>query len=232
MNSRWWAEVLAILGKEWCTERRAKHALLTSSLFSVLSVIAMAFASAEQRPTPTLYAGMFTVVLLFAATITLPRVFLAEDEQGTMDLLRLLSRPEAAFWGKFFFALLQVAVTAAVLATLFVGLSGVEVRDPGIFVVGLAMESFTLAATISVTGVLVVGASNRWLLGAVVALPLLLPQVTLSIGVLRFAFGEGAREAATQNLGGLALFALGILSFGPILAHYMWRLDSAAPGDS
>ncbi len=226
MNSRFWTEVAAIWRKEFRSEFRSKQGFFTAGLFSLIAVVAVAFASAEQRPNAALYAGMLTIVMLFSASITLPRLFLVEDDQRTMDLLRLLARPEAAFWGKFLFAFAQLILTATFLVSVFVGLTGVQVGNVSSLFAGLLLESLTLAATISVTGVLVVGTSQRWILGSVVSLPLLLPQVSLSIGVFQHAFGEGAAPDAWQNMGGLALFGLAMLSFGPVLAHFMWRLDS------
>lgn len=220
-----WAETIAIFTKEMSTEWRSRQGLLAGGLFSVVAVVAMAFAGVNARPTPTLQAGMFTIVLLFAACITLPRVFLIEDEQRTLDLLRLLARPEAAFLGKYGACKLQIIVTATILACLYVFLSGVSIASPWMLVAALAVESVTLAATLSIVGVLVSGARNRWVLAAAVALPLLLPQTTLSIGALRFAFGEGSQTSALQNLGGLGLFAIAMISFGPALASAMWRLD-------
>ncbi|MBL8060780.1 MAG: heme exporter protein CcmB [Chthonomonas sp.] len=220
-----WAETLAVFSKEMRSEWRSRQGFLAGGLFSVVAVVAMAFAGINGRPTPTLQAGMFTVVLLFAACITLPRVFLVEDEQRTIDLLRLLARPEAAFLGKFGACKLQILVTAAILASFYILLSGASVASPIMLIAALALESVTLAATLSIVGVLVSGARNRWVLAAAVGLPLLLPQATLSIGALRFAFGEGSQTSALQNLGGLGLFAIAMISFGPVLANAMWRLE-------
>lgn len=220
-----WAEIIAIFHKEMRTEWRSRHGFLTGGLFSVVSVVAMAFAGVNGKPTPTLQAGMLTIVLLFSACITLPRVFLVEEEQRTMDLLRLLARPEAAFWGKFGACKLQILATALALTSLFLVLSDVQVPHLWALITGLALESVLLAATLSLVGVLVSGARNRWVLAGAVGLPLLLPQITLSIGALSHAFGEGTPAECLQNLGGLGLFIGAMLSFGPVLAQSMWRLE-------
>lgn len=170
-------------------------------------------------------AGLLTLALLFAASVTLPRLFVLEDEQGTLDLLRLVSRPEAAWLGKLLFGLVQMGLTALFLGTLFVALTGVALPNPIWLVIGLLLEALTLSAAIAVTGVLVAGASNRWLLSSVLALPLLLPQVTLSMGVLRYAFGQGTESVAAQNAIGLMLYAVAALSFGPTLARLLWQLE-------
>lgn len=230
MNFGWidrsaWAAVVAIFRKEWRCELRARHGFLTSILFGVITVVAIAFAIANQRPSPTVYAGLLSVVLLFAATLTLPRIFLVEDEQRTLDWLRLMGRPEAAFLGKSLYALLQMALVTFFLTTLFVVLTGVQIRDVGLFLAALMVGTLAWTTTICVTGLLVVGASNRWTLGTVVALPLLLPEVALSVGALRASLGEGSLSGGWQNVAGIGLFAVAMFAFGPTLAQAMWGLD-------
>lgn len=225
MSLSLWGEVSAAFQKEWRAETRSRHGLFASALFSLISVVAAAFSTANDRPSPMIAAGLLTLALLFAASVTLPRLFVLEDEQGTLDLLRLVSRPEAAWLGKLLFGLVQMGLTALFLGTLFVALTGVALPNPIWLVIGLLLEALTLSAAIAVTGVLVAGASNRWLLSSVLALPLLLPQVTLSMGVLRYAFGQGTESVASQNAIGLMLYAVAALSFGPTLARLLWQLE-------
>jgi ABC-type transport system involved in cytochrome c biogenesis permease component len=216
-------EFLAVLAKEWRSEARTRHGLFTAGLFSLLAVVAMGFASQGDRPGPTLAAGMLTVTLMFAAVSTLPRAFLAEEEQGTLTLLRLLASPAPAFLGKAVYNLIQLLATALAVAVLFGVLTGVELRHPGLFVLGLAAQCTGLAGTVSLCGLLVTGASNRWVLAVAVAMPLLLPQTALGIGALRVAYGEGTLAGGWQTLLGLAGFGLASFASAPALAAALWR---------
>ncbi|HRI44720.1 MAG TPA: heme exporter protein CcmB [Fimbriimonadaceae bacterium] len=216
-------EVAAVFQKEWRAEVRSRHGLFTAGLFSVLAVVAMSFAGYGLRPSGSLAAGMLCVTLLFSAILALPRTFLIEDEQGTFDLLRLIGEPGPVFVGKTLYNIVQMLVTGALLGTVFLALSGVEVRSGPLLVAGLGLQCVALAAAVSLCGALVIGASNRWVLAGAVAMPLLLPQVFLGVGALRVALGEGMSAGGWQSVAGLAGFAVAALASGPLIASAVWR---------
>jgi len=225
MSSSWIAEIRAVAQKEWRSERRAQHGLWTAGLFSVTAVTGMAFASFGQRPPPTLAAGMLAVTLLFTAVTAVPRTFLAEEEQGTMDLLRLLGRPETIYLGKMLYVLVQLLAQTVILSTLFVGLTSTPVVEPTVLVAGLAGYAFALATIVSFAGALAAGATNRWLLAGAVGMPLLLPAVAMAVGVLRVGFGAGFVSGAIQS--GLSLLGFGVLAFAsaPWMMRGLWGRD-------
>lgn len=218
-------EVAAVFLKEWRAEVRSRHGLFAAGLFSVLAVVAMSFAGYGLRPSGSLAAGMLCVTLLFSAILALPRTFLIEDEQGTFDLLRLIGEPGPVFVGKTLYNIVQMLVTGALLGTVFLALSGVEVRSGPLLVAGLGLQCVALAAAVSLCGALVIGASNRWVLAGAVAMPLLLPQVFLGVGALRVALGEGMPAGGWQSVAGLAGFAVAALASGPLIASAVWRQE-------
>jgi len=225
-NSSWASETLAVFHKEWLTEMRSRHGLFTSFLFSLLAVVAMSLSSFATKPAPSIAAGMLCVTLLFSAVVALPRSFLVEDEQGTFDLLRLAVEPSAAFAGKLLYNAVQALLSVAVLSVLFVTMTGVTVLDPLLFALGCLFTALSLAGGVSVCGALVMGASNRWLLGTAAALPILLPQVFLGMGALKVAFGQGTVSGGWMCVTGLFGWALTLASIGPFLAAAAWKTDS------
>lgn len=218
-------EVLAVLSKELRAESRSRHGLWTAGLFSTLAAVAVAFSAQYDRLTPGAAAGLLSVTLLFAAVVSLPRTFLVEDEQGTMDLLRLMARPASAYLGKSLYTLMLMLVTGLVLGVLFTAMGGLEVPRPWLLVAGLVAECLALSAGVSLCGALVVGASNRWVLAAALAMPLLLPQTALAVGVFRSAFGFGTLEEGLQNLWGLLGFAIAMHGIGPLVVGSVWKTE-------
>lgn len=227
-NSSWASEALAVFQKEWMAEMRSRHGLYTSSMFSLLAVVAMSFASFAVKPPPSLAAGMLCVTLLFSSVVALPRTFLSEDEQGTFDLLRLAAEPSAAFAGKMLYNIVQSVISVAILTTLFVTITGLDVGQPLIFVTGCLFTALTLASGVSLCGAIVIGASNRWLLGSAAALPVLLPQIFLGMGALRVSFGQGTVTGGWMCVLGLFGWALALGSAGPLIAAAAWRTDFSA----
>lgn len=223
MSSSWREEIGAVFQKEVRTELRSKSGILTAGLFSVITVVAIAFGSSYSSLDATLAAGLLWVALTFAATISLPRIFLAEEEQGTADLLRLIARPHAVFWGKALFNLAQLILQAVVLSLLFVVLVRLEITSPIVFAAGLALGCAALAGAVTFCAALVAQASNRAVLAAVIALPLLIPLIAVGIAALRVSLGAGLPEQGTQALLGLLGYAGAVFAAGPHLFAAVWK---------
>ena len=219
-------ETLSVLKKEWLVESRSPQALFSGLLFSVVTVVAVSFASFGQRPGPGLAAGMLCVALAFATVATLPRTFLTEDDESTFDLIRSVARPEPVYSGKMLFSVAAALVVAASLATVFVALTGVPVVHGGLFAMGLALTAVGMATATSLCGAIVLGAENKWLLVAVLGLPAVLPLQFLAVGCLRVALGGGSLEGGFQSLAGLAGWALASLAGSPWIASQVWKLES------
>lgn len=223
MNSNWRVEVLEVVAKEARCEWRSRSGLVTGFLFSVLAVVAVAFAAFGLKIGGSLAAGLLWVALLFAAVVALPRAFVAEEEQGTADLLRLIARPHAVFWGKVLFNLVQMLANGVVLSVLLVTLLSLELVHPLLFVVSLVAGCAALAAGVTLCGALVAQAANRAALAGVVSLPLLLPLLALGVGAMRAALGEGSLDGSASALMGLAGFAALAMAGGPHLFAAVWK---------
>ncbi len=226
MSSLWPKAVAACLVRELRTELRTRHGLFTALLFGVLAVVAASFVSFTGRPDANEAAGLLCVTLLFAAVSTLPRLFLAEEDQGTWDLSRTLATSEAIFVGKAFAACVSMVLSSLLLGVLFVGLTGVRPSVPGLFIAGLLALALALGFGISLCGALAMGGRNRWMLVATLSMPLMMPTLVLGIGVLRVAFGEGSTAGAWQSLAALLGFATVLAALGPSLASAVWRVES------
>jgi len=225
MSSSWGRQVRAIVQKEWRTELRSRHGLFTAGLFGLLTVLVMVFSAYAEKPTATLAAAMLCVALVFAAVVTLPRTMIVEDEQGTFAMLQLLAEPSAAYFGKLLTNCAQMAASALVFGGVFAAMADLPVARPLVFVLSLVALSLALAGGTSFCGALVIGASNRWVLAGVVAMPLLVPVVFLGVVSLRSGFGAGFEGSGFESLVALGGYALVTLAAGPRLVAAVWRND-------
>lgn len=223
MATSWAPEIRAVLRKEIQSELRSKSGLITSGLFSVVSVVTIAFATYNAKITPTIAAGLFWITMLFSSMISLPRAFTIEEELGTGDLLRLVARPHAVFWGKVLFNLTLLVVTAAMLGTLFVVLASVRVGNLGLLVLSLIGTVLALSGSVTLSGALVAQASNKNALAAAVALPLLLPLTVIGIAALKVAFGDVGTEAGLRSALGLLCYGIASVAIGPYLFAAVWK---------
>lgn len=223
MNSSWPAEIGAIFMKEVRSELRTRNALLSSGLFSLVAVVAIALASYGRQIDATVGAGLLWVTLLFAAIISLPRLFIGEEESGTGDLLRLMARPHAVFWGKTLFNCLQMVVTALVLSLLFLTLVGLTVSGVALYLVSLIGGCLALSFAVTLCGALVANAANRSALAAAVAVPLLLPLIAVGVGAVRASFETGPGGSAALSVIGLYAYAVLMAACGPYLYAAVWK---------
>jgi len=223
LNSTWRVEIGAVFRKEWLNELRTRSGLISSLLFSVVAVVAIALAAFGRTPDPTVAAGLLWVTLVFSSVLALPRSFIVEEETGTADLLRLVARPHAVFWGKALFNLLQMLVTAALLSTLFLLLTSLPVTQSELLIASLFGGCAALAFAVTLCGALVAQAANRAALAGAIGVPLLLPLVLIAIGATRVSFGAGTMEGGLTSAIGLYGYALLMGSATPFLFAAVWK---------
>ncbi|MBI5707422.1 MAG: heme exporter protein CcmB [Armatimonadetes bacterium] len=222
-NGTWTEDVSAVLRKELRTEFRSKSGLLTAFLFNVGAVLTASFAAANMRLVPGIAAAILWITLLFSAVASLPRTFITEEEQGTGDLLRLIARPSAVFWGKALYNLLLMMASAALLSALFLLLTGPYAIKPGLYVLCMLGGSVALAATVTFCGALVAQGANRYVLAGTVSLPLLVPVLAVAVEATGVALGEGIVRNGFNSA--MALWGYGVAMFavGPHLFGVVWR---------
>lgn len=212
-----------MLRKEFQSELRSKTGLITAGLFAVVAVVAIAFATFSTKITPTIAAGLFWITLLFSSMISLPRAFTIEEELGTGDLLRLMARGHAVFWGKALFNLGLLVVTGAILTVLFLLFARVHIESVGLFALSVVGSCLALAGGVTLSGTLVAQAVNRGALSAVIALPLLLPLTAIGVGALRVAFGEPGDATGLRDALGLLCYGVASMAIGPYLYTAVWK---------
>lgn len=223
MNSTLFSEIRAMLAKEFLSERRDSSATYTAAMLSISTVFALAFTFFGKSPTADVGAGLLWVALLFAGVGTLTRLFVAEDESGTGDLLRLWSRPEAVFWGKLAFAFIQMLITSTMVTIVFIVLTGLSIANYFLLVVNILFGSVALASVVTLVSALISRGSNKGTLATVVALPILLPLIALGVSASRGAFDPLVFETGVRGAIGVGLYGILVISMAPLLFASIWR---------
>lgn len=222
MNSRWTHEVVAILAKEWRTEMRSRSASYTAFMLSAITVFTLAFAFYGRQLTSEAAAGMLWAALLFAGVGTLTRAFVAEEEQGTGDLLRMWARPHAVYWGKAIFALLQMGLTALVVSVLFLMLTGVAVSNYLLLALTILGGSAALAGMVTLVSAMISRGSNRSTLGGVVVMPLMVPLVALGVSGVRTAIEGSTMSSGWTSCLGVWEYTVAVLALAPFQFASIW----------
>ncbi|MBL8047187.1 MAG: ABC transporter permease [Chthonomonas sp.] len=225
MNSSW-INVRRLLAKEFRTEFRSPTNLWTALILNSACATALGLAANREFPGRELLAGMLVALLIFSAVSVLPRLIIAEGDQGTYDFLRLHFQPEEIFWGKFLYAALVQFAGGVLITTILVGMSGRPVEQAAFLLLGVLLETLCFAGTLILCGCFALGASARWTLAGMLAIPLLLPQSIAGQGVFRHAFGAGLPSTAWVNVGALAGYVLVLVAVGPPLCRAVSSLGA------
>ncbi|QYK52500.1 MAG: heme exporter protein CcmB [Fimbriimonadaceae bacterium] len=222
MSSFFSPQVKACLIKEWRVEARSRQGLFVSALFGFMALAAVNFSTMISVPLPGLAAGLLAVILIFVATVAVPRIFLAEDEQGTFDLVRQWGASGPVFLGKALFGAIFQGAAGFILGLFYSGMIGVPVVNWPLFLVMSTLLGIASSNVLCLTSTMVMTASNRWVLASVVGLPLLFPLIFLGIGGLKVSFGDGGMEGAYQSIAALVGYAVVPLGLGPMVAQSLW----------
>ncbi|NJK82371.1 MAG: heme ABC transporter permease CcmB, partial [Chloroflexaceae bacterium] len=138
------AATWAVLRKDIQSELRTRYAFNALLLFAASTAVAVSlgvgFIGLQRDPqTIVIQSALLWIALLFAALNGLSRSFVQEEERRTTLALRLAAPPTAVYLGKLVFNLLLLLVLDTVTTLLFLVFLRVEIANPLMFVVVLAL---------------------------------------------------------------------------------------------
>jgi heme exporter protein B len=221
------SEALAVLRKELLSELRSRVALNAIGLFALTTLIAVAYQigpyKIQEQDRPHLLSALLWIILFFAATSGLARVFVKEEDAHTAKTLRLAARPGAVFTGKLFFNLILLLALEAIIVPLYCALMGYSVRGVTGLAILLIAGGVALASSATMVAAIISRASGSGTLFAILTVPLALPLLVVLIQGTRAAAASEAISAvfpalrAIVSLAGVTLIASAYLF--PVVWH-------------
>lgn len=221
-NSSWSREIKAVFLKEWQAESRSLSGLTTTALICLVSVVIANTITWTTSINPVLAAGIYWMILIFSASVSLPRTFLQEEDARTADFWRLMARPEAVYWGKSLFNMAQMLIATAFMSIAFVILVKVNVEHPLLFIVTSFAGAVSIASTVTISGAIASGANNRYSLAAAISVPVLLFLVNLGVTATATAFGERFESAEKWALVMIG-YSVAASTLGPVVYSKIWK---------
>jgi len=163
--------------------------------------------------------GIVWVAALFAALLSLDRLFEADYQDGGLDLLELSSLPlELAVLAKCAAHWVATGLPLALISPLLAFLLGLDPAATSILCASLLLGTPALSLIGSVAAALVLGARRQGVVLSILVLPLDIPPLV---------FGAGAVEASVAGMGARAyLLILAALSLAA-LALCPWASAAA-----
>ena len=222
--SSWAAEATAVFAKEWRCELRTRYALSTLALFAFTTLVVVSVSLGPLGVTKSQGSAvlpvLFWIILLFSVAAGLPRSFVQEEESQTATALRLAATPSALFCGKLAYGLTVIFALEALITPIYLAMMSLAVRSPGLLVATLAAGGYGLAAGSTLVAAIIAQARSKGTLFAVMAFPVLLPLLLLSIELTRNAMGG---EPAGVALSQLLLYDASVTIAGLMLFPTVWN---------
>lgn len=225
--SRWAAEVGAVFAKDARSEFRTRSTLSAVLLFAVTTLAVISFSLSAQGLAPGVKARILSsllwVVLFFSAMSGLPRVFVKEEDHGTVLALRLSARPNVVFVGKLLFNVALLLGVTLTVVPLYVVLMEPVVQRWDIFLTVLVLGMGGLAGAATLLAALVAKTTNRDSLFVVLAFPVLLPLLVCAINGSVGAFLGVGLEETRSSLVVLAAYLVATVTASLMLFEYVWE---------
>lgn len=214
---------VTIFLKDIRQELRSKAAINSILLFAIVTLTAISFSIGSFALNTDILAAMLWIIILFSALSGFSHVFLKEEESGTADTLKLIASPNDIFWGKLLFNLVLLLIVLVIIIPLFIAVFNFDVKNPGMFVITIALGAIGLSAGGTIVAAIIAKASSRGALFSVLAFPILLPVIILGITITRIAFKKIETVLFIPEIQALAAYCVIVITAAALLFEYIWN---------
>ena len=193
--STFFSTVWLILRKDLLTELRTREVVSTMGLFALLTVVVFAFAfSVDEVRARLVTSGIIWVVLLFASTLGVNRVFDQEQQSGGLLALCLApAGPVAVYVAKALGVFLFTVIAQLLTVPLMLIFLSVEVPEGGVglLVIALLLGSVAVAEVGTLFAAMLANARLREVLLPLLVYPIVLPAIIAGVEFTEIAMGGG-----------------------------------------
>jgi heme exporter protein B len=216
------SEIRRAIRKDILVELRDRRSIFVVISFAVTTTISAGIASGGATLGTNERALLLWIITFFSAMIALAHSFTREEERGTALFLRISLSPGAVFLAKlmfniFFFALLQLIITAA-----FVFFLEGPIASPGFFMMTIFSAGFALSSASTVLSAIAAKSAMKGALFPVISLPVLLPVLIAAIRATGLCFEQSDISLPSEILFFLA-FSGALISISFLIFPYIWN---------
>lgn len=189
--------------------RRAGDTVAVVTFFVIAIVLFPLGVGPELSVLARIASGTIWVAALLAAMLSLDRLFLADHDDGSLDLLLLAPVPlEVVVLAKCAAHWLTTGVPLIVAAPLLAVLMNLDVGGLGALILAMALGTPTLSLIGAVGAALTVGVRRGGALVPLLVLPLVIPVLIFGVAAIDLAVIGADASAPMMVLGGILLAAL------------------------
>ena len=172
-------------------------------------------------PVPT-WNAFFWLILLFSALNAAQKSF-GQETPGRLLYLHTLVRPEALIIAKTLYNAALLLVLALLAFAGFAVVLGNRVADAGLFLLTLALGAIGFAASLTLMSGIAAKAAHSATLLAVLAFPVLIPQLLLLLRLSKNALDGLDRSVSQDSLLSLGATNVIVVVLAVVLFPYLWK---------
>jgi len=189
-------------------------------MFFVLTVILFPFGiGPEGNILARVAPGVIMVAALLASMLSLERIFQADYEDGSLELLTLSPMPlEAIVLAKTLAHWLTTGLPLIIASPLLAVLMNMDIKGFSMLMVALLLATPTLSLIGAIGAALVLGSRRGGVLISLLVLPLFVPVLIFGVSLVDAALGGFAVKSQILILSGILLACLAMCPFASAMA--------------
>jgi heme exporter protein B len=212
----------AVFLKDARLELRTKFGINTIIAFVIASLMVILFALRAEDLHDHAKSGLFWIIVLFASLSSLSRSFVAESDQGTLDLLRLRFPATHIFTGKLVYNYVFTLAVAIFSFLLYLFLLNIQIILWPVMLIGLLFGSLGLASVSTLLASLVAQSSQKGAVFSVLAIPLLIPLILIVAKVTFTGFYGDQDGTYISDVAALTGYCGVTITAGSLLFDFVW----------
>jgi len=174
--------------KDWQSELRTRCAINALVMFILVTISVILFSVGQEKMSEYLTGGLLWVVIFFSAMSGLSRVFVSEEERGTILTLQLIASSDTIFTGKMLFNLVLVFLMNTVITLLYsILFNSFVINNVWLFVIAFIIGNIGIAVSSTVIAAIIAKANTKGTLYPVLSFPILLPLILVLLQLTKFA---------------------------------------------
>jgi len=217
-------QLVHLLKHEMSLEMKQKHFLSSIVLYivSTIFVCSLSFTSISET---SIWNALFWIIILFSLTNAISKSFLNENSDKQLFLYTLIN-PRVLILGKIVYNMvlsIALVLISFVIYTIFIKSDGLTDLNYGLFFLAVLLGSMSISATLTMVSAIASKTNNNIGILSILAFPILIPSILLSIQFSNLAINGGTLEMGGQFVVFLSLINLLIIILSFILFPYLWR---------
>ena len=217
-------QLLHLIQHELSLEMKQKHFLSSIILYivSTIFVCSLSFTSISET---SIWNALFWIIILFSLTNAISKSFLSENSDKQLFLYTLIN-PKVLILGKIIYNLvlsILLVVLSFIVFNIFIQSDGLTDMNYPLFFLAVLLGSTSLSSTLTMVSAIASKTNNNIGILSILAFPILIPSLLLSIQFSNLAINGGTTEMAGQFILFLSLINLLIIILSFLLFPYLWR---------